>query len=103
MDINIQSGHFIDHRHDQSIFSLLFKKHGLKPFKDPTQYSESRYIWGYSGQTTNKKAKVGQYLLSNGRLYNIKMYDESYGRLFYHVRKGTMISFFKYLVKQIVY
>ena len=29
---------FVDHRHDQSILSLLCKKHGIKPFRDPSQY-----------------------------------------------------------------
>lgn len=29
---------FKEHRHDQSIFSLLYKKYNLKPFKEPTQY-----------------------------------------------------------------
>lgn len=28
---------FVDHRHDQSLWSLLTKKHGLKAFRDPTQ------------------------------------------------------------------
>ena len=29
---------FIDHRHDQSIFSLLCKKHGIKAYGDPSQF-----------------------------------------------------------------
>ncbi len=29
---------FIEHRHDQSLWSLLTKKHGLKAFRDPSQY-----------------------------------------------------------------
>ena len=29
---------FIEHRHDQSIWSLMTKKHGLKAFRDPSQY-----------------------------------------------------------------
>lgn len=29
---------FIDHRHDQSIFSLLCKKHGMKAYRDPSQF-----------------------------------------------------------------
>jgi hypothetical protein len=32
---------FIDHRHDQSIFSLLTKKHGLPAFRDPSQWGNS--------------------------------------------------------------
>ena len=29
---------FKDHRHDQSIFSLLSKKYGFKPYRDPSQF-----------------------------------------------------------------
>ena len=29
---------FIDHRHDQSVISLMSKKHGIKRFRDPSQY-----------------------------------------------------------------
>lgn len=36
----IQDEKFIEHRHDQSIFSLLYKKYNLTPFKDPTQWGE---------------------------------------------------------------
>ena len=36
----LQNTDFIDHRHDQSIFSLLYKKNKLRPFKDPTQFGK---------------------------------------------------------------
>jgi hypothetical protein len=29
---------FVEHRHDQSLFSLLTKKHGLKAYRDPSQW-----------------------------------------------------------------
>ncbi|MDX1948543.1 MAG: hypothetical protein SFU86_24365 [Pirellulaceae bacterium] len=32
---------FIDHRHDQSIFSLLTKKHGLAAYRNPSQNSKN--------------------------------------------------------------
>jgi len=31
---------FIEHRHDQSVFSLLCKKYGIKPFRDPSQFGK---------------------------------------------------------------
>lgn len=42
-DMQNQSGYendsrFIDHRHDQSIFSLLCKKHDIKAYRDPSQF-----------------------------------------------------------------
>lgn len=32
---------FIDHRHDQSVFSLLSKKYNLRAFRDPSQYGNN--------------------------------------------------------------
>lgn len=29
---------FKDHRHDQSLWSLVTKKHGIRPYRDPTQF-----------------------------------------------------------------
>ena len=55
-----QSEDFIQHRHDQSIFSLLCKKNSIKPFRDPSQYGIRP--WEY---------------LANGRVYNPKNYINS--------------------------
>lgn len=33
---------FVEHRHDQSIFSLLTKKYGLQAFRDPSQWGNGR-------------------------------------------------------------
>jgi hypothetical protein len=38
---------FIEHRHDQSIFSLLCKKYGFECFRDPSQWG-NKYINEYS-------------------------------------------------------
>ena len=35
---------FKAHRHDQSVFSLLCKKYGLKGFRDPSQWGNSRKL-----------------------------------------------------------
>lgn len=50
----------IEHRHDQSIFSLLCKKYNLEVFRDPSQYGIRP--WEY---------------LANGREYNPKKYKNS--------------------------
>lgn len=34
---------FIENRHDQSILSLLCKKYGVKPFRDPSQFGLNEY------------------------------------------------------------
>lgn len=36
---------FIDHRHDQSIFSLLCKKYEIIPFVEPTQYGDHPWLY----------------------------------------------------------
>ncbi|MCI0360322.1 MAG: hypothetical protein L0211_17745 [Planctomycetaceae bacterium] len=44
---------FQDHRHDQSIFSLLTKKHGLRGYRNPSQngnYARQRYPQSTYGQ-----------------------------------------------------
>lgn len=51
---------FIEHRHDQSVFSLLCKKYNLETFRDPSQYGIRP--WEY---------------LDNGRIYNPQKYDNS--------------------------
>ena len=63
------------HRHDQSIFSLLCKKHGLRGFRDPSQWGNSRIgeyvnsnypqILKHTRQKSPKQAKL---------LYKIKRF-----------------------------
>lgn len=36
---------FLDHRHDQSIISLLAKKHGMKEYRDPSQFGNKTKEW----------------------------------------------------------
>jgi len=45
---------FIDHRHDQSVLSLLSKKHHIKPYRDPSQ-------WGFAKGYDNSKGISRRY------------------------------------------
>lgn len=36
---------FIDHRHDQSILSITAKKHGIKEYRDPSQWGNNISEW----------------------------------------------------------
>ena len=36
---------FIDHRHDQSLLSLISKKHGIKEYRDPSQWGNDESKW----------------------------------------------------------
>lgn len=68
---------FIDHRHDQSIFSLLTKKYGIEAYREPSQYGDRPW----------------EYFHSN-RLYNEKKYDNSeYPRILISYRKANYIKF----------
>lgn len=57
---------FVAHREDQSILSLLCKKHGIKPHKDPSQrgkYPETFYSSNYEYQVPgHKEDKYGTVL-----------------------------------------
>jgi hypothetical protein len=47
---------FIEHRHDQSIYSLLTKKYNLQPFRDPSQWGNplmGDYVNSEYGQIIN--------------------------------------------------
>lgn len=102
-DYNIlQNKEFIEHRHDQSIFSLLYKKFKLKVFKDPSQFGKYPISYGAVSNIEYTKNKVMK--LSNGRLFYIQSHNENYGMLIYHNRKGSpVLGYFKFKIKEILY
>lgn len=104
LDQNIQSGLFIDHRHDQSIFSLLYKKHNLKPFKDPSQLG--KHPLGYAGITgiNSKKLHISKlYNFENGRIFRINKHEQNYSLLLYHNKnRSPLISLVKFLIKDLL-
>ncbi len=68
---------FIEHRHDQSIFSLLTKKYGFEGFREPSQYGDRP--WEY---------------FKNNRFYNQKVYENSkYPRILLSYRKADIKRF----------
>lgn len=58
---------FVDHRHDQSIFSLLTKKYNLKAFRDPSQFGNN-YISLYLDSTYPQ-------IIVSTRQKNISLYE----------------------------
>lgn len=97
-----QENGFIEHRHDQSIFSLLYKKYNLKPFKDPTQIG--RYPRGYSASKEDNFKPGILYTLSNGRKFRYYNYIEMYDMvLFIHRKKNPILGFIKFKVKEMLY
>jgi hypothetical protein len=96
-----QSEYFIEHRHDQSIFSILYKKNNLRSFIDPSQYGNSPNL--YVGQKDlqlfdNNIHMVGNYF------FRINRFDARYSNVLFHYRKSnlfkSLVAFFiKYFIK----
>ena len=94
----LQDNNFIDHRQDQSIVSLLYKKYGLKAFKDPSQRGEFPLTYGGSMENNININKLNK--LKNNRLFRYFEYNEKYKRIIYHYRRGIpQISYIKFLIK----
>lgn len=103
-NINIyQEEFFTDHRHDQSIFSLLYKKYHLKPFKDPSQFGE--YPKLYSSLNIDKKIiKNRIYILENNRMFRINELQGNYKSVVFHYRTcNPRIRILKFRIKEILY
>lgn len=68
---------FTDHRHDQSVFSLLTKKYKISGYREPSQYGDRP--WEY---------------FSNNRLYNQREYiNSTYPRIVVSYRKANRVRF----------
>jgi len=97
-----QNDGFIDHRQDQSIFSLLYKKYKLRPVKDPSQRGD--YPLSYGGSLEYKLLPNKTYTLKNFRKYRYYDYEVDYKRVIYHYRRGNPVyRYFIFLIKEILY
>ncbi len=68
---------FIAHRHDQSLFSLLYKSFGYTPLQDATQFGETPYLYGDGRPfAALRSGKLAQ--LPNGRLFRLSRRDADY-------------------------
>jgi hypothetical protein len=67
-----QPKHYISHRYDQSIFSILYIQYGFKSYRDPSQYGV--LTW--------------EYFLSKNVIYipSQKYVKKEYPTLFFHIR-----------------
>lgn len=63
---------FVDHRHDQSVISLMSKKHGLKRFRDPSQFGMvNRYEEDVERRSTYPQI-VDSHRLNAGSLLEVR-------------------------------
>lgn len=82
-------GDCIEHRHDQSIFSLLYKKYNLLPFKDPSQFGNDPSLF-FKGT-------------SDGRNMCVTPVIGNYQTLIFHYRRGNpFIQYIKYNLKRVL-
>lgn len=102
-DRDIQNPNFIDHRHDQAIFSLSYHKEKLKILKDPSQFGE--HPEGYCGFKFFKKPNVNKtVLLKNKRYFRILKYPGNYSNLIYLYRtRNFFLCYFRYLTVLIIH
>jgi len=97
-----QEKDFIAHRQDQSIFSLLYKKYNLKPFKDPTQRGEFPSTYALSSEYSLEPNTL--HYMSNNVIFRYYKYEDNYTHVLYHNRNQPPLkSLFKYIVKNVLY
>lgn len=82
--------YFIDHRHDQSIFSVLYKKRNYIPFRDPSQFGKLPQL--YIGLKFFNY-KLGSLYRSGVRLFRVNDHSTSkYPTIILHLRKDSRVK-----------
>jgi len=89
---NIQDMEFIDHRYDQSIFSLFYKKNRNIVFQDPSQYGSQPHLY------LDIESVIYDQLvtLPSGVMYKCKKYTSNDNFIIFHYRKNN--PFYRYIV-----
>ena len=97
-----EKDYFIDHRHDQSILSLLYKKNNFQAFKDPSQFGI--FPRGYAGCKDNYMEPDKLYNLSSGRLFRSKKYEINYCNKPFLISfrlENPLVLYARYLIKKL--
>lgn len=63
---------FVDHRHDQSVISLISKKRGLKKFRDPSQYGIINHYPKEVEQRSTYPQIIDSHRLNVGSLWELR-------------------------------
>lgn len=63
---------FSDHRHDQSVISLMSKKYGFKRFRDPSQFGLTNHYEAEVEQRSTYPQIVDSHRLNAGSLWEIR-------------------------------
>ena len=93
---------FISHRHDQSIFSILYKINGYTPMKDPSQFGE--WPTGYAGLAVRSYEPRQLHRLNNGRFFKTNERQQNYKEIFYlSRRRNPFYAFLRYKMAALLY
>jgi hypothetical protein len=86
---------FIDHRHDQSVLTLLALKNNIKIYRDPSQYGNHYKM---------KEFRVEGEYLDLGKSYSLNPYLNSpFHTIFYHHRQKIIkVNIVKRVIKKII-
>ena len=96
-----QRSDYIEHRYDQSIFSLLYKKYNFRPFKDPSQFG--KYPERYTGTLEHRGVLDRLYISESGVKYRYNYYPENFGVAIFHNRtRNPRVSLFKFRLKEVL-
>lgn len=99
--LNNQLDDFIDHRHDQSIFSLMYKQSGYKAYRDPSQYGYKPE--GYIGLSYFRYNLNETYVLESGRKFRVNDHINSlYPMILLHTRNEKLFKFHINNIRKII-
>ena len=78
---------FIAHRHDQSVWSLMVKKYGLKRFRDPSQYGLCNHYETAVEERSTFPQIIDSHRMNVGSLRELKWRRSKCGRVVDKVKK----------------
>ena len=76
---------FVVHRHDQAVWSLMVKKHGLKRFRDPSQFGMINHYEKEVEERSTFPQIIDSHRMNVGSLAGLKWRRSKAGKLCYRI------------------
>ena len=76
---------FVVHRHDQAVWSLMVKKHGLKRFRDPSQFGMVNHYEKEVEERSTFPQIIDSHRMNVGSLAELKWRRSKVGKLCYRI------------------
>ena len=76
---------FVVHRHDQAVWSLMVKKHGLKRFRDPSQFGMVNHYEKEVEERSTFPQIIDSHRMNVGSLTELKWRRSKTGKLCYRI------------------